>query len=104
MSIATTLDLERAQDHATRIALEEAISRKWEDRAWYRGMARHLFGRRWDDLAAANDRELRRLVRHLRRVRESPETREEREHATHEGEPDCGLCMQAQDFYARYPA
>jgi len=88
----------RVADHATRIALEEAISRKWEDRAWYRGMARHLFGRRWDDLAAANDRELRRLVRHLRRVRETPEereTREEREHATHEG---------AQDFYARYPA
>ena len=105
MTPTTTPDIaSRVADHALTVALEMAITDRWSWRTWYRTSARRLFGDRWDDLAAVNERELRRLVHRLRRLRAAREEREEREHATHEGEQDCGLCMQAQDFYARYPA
>lgn len=55
--------------HARRIALEEALRERLEWRRWYRTTCRTMFGRRWDDLAAANTAELRALVRLLRRER-----------------------------------
>ena len=59
----------RIANHAQRIALEMAIQDRWKLRKWYRGTARDLFAHRWDDLEAANTREIRVLCRQLRRLR-----------------------------------
>lgn len=59
----------RASVRARRIVLEEDIAQAWAWRAWYRTVARELFGHRWDDLARSNGAEIRRMVRDLRRER-----------------------------------
>ena len=64
----TIQELRKAQFHADCIATEEAIREHWRFRSWYRTTARAMFGG-WPDLAAKNDRDIRRLVTRLRRLR-----------------------------------
>ena len=61
----------RIAAHAHRIALEEALKDRLKWRRDYSdgGFIRALFSHRWDDLRAANNAEIRRLIRLLRRER-----------------------------------